>query len=140
MYKGVIMRKKSGELKMLATLAKKRLLHAEYVAPTDTKDSFRPSSASSYFITNARALRRLKADTEYVKITDTVDEGFVRSVVKMLSCDSDIYNPLGVLSDNDYFRSLSDTEKQFYILNLSDKYNSVKDMFDRNLLDAVKIS
>ncbi|MBQ9791862.1 MAG: hypothetical protein IJW28_04670 [Clostridia bacterium] len=134
------MKRKNSELKMLANLAKKRLLHTEYVAFNDTKENKNIVTASSYFITNAKALRRLKAETEYVKITDSIDSGFVKSVVNMLSQDNDVYNPLGRLSDNDYFQSLSDIEKQFYILNLSDKYTSIKTMFDTNKLDMLKIS
>lgn len=134
------MKRKNNELKMLANLAKQRLLHAEYVGQNSVETDKPKVTASSYFITNAKALRRLKAETEYVKLTDSIDSGFIKNVVSMLSLDKDIYNPLGVLSDNEYFRSLSEVEKQFYILNLSDKYTSIKSMYDTNQLDALKIS
>ena len=134
------MKRKNNELKMLANLAKQRLLNAEYVAVNDKNTVKSRRAASSYFITNAKALRRLKAETEYVKITDSIDSGFIKNVVGLLTLDEDIYNPLGVLSDNDYFQSLSDVEKQFYILNLSDKYTSIKSMFDSDKLGAFKIS
>ena len=38
----------------------------------------------------------------------------------------DCYNPLGRLCDHTYFETLSEQQKEFYILNLSDKYNKVK--------------
>ena len=133
------MKRKNNELKMLANLAKHRLLKADYVS---TKDDYKPTKtyASSYFIKNAQAMRKLKAETEYVTITNNNDDDFVKSVVSMISSGTNEYNPLGKLSDNDYFNKLGDVEKQFYILMLSDKYNRVKNMIESRELDVLKIS
>ena len=111
---------RSNELKFLANLAKQRLMNQNYTErPTIARNK-----ASSYFIQNALALRRMKAETNYITIKQQDDIEFIEKVKKLI--DEDCYNPLGVLSDNDYFRTLDNAEKQFYILKLSEKYNKVK--------------
>ena len=111
---------KNNELKFLANLAKQRLMNKDYSAETKTKRN----TVSSYYIQNARALKRLKAETNYVKINTKEDAGFIESVKKLL--EKDCYNPLGELCDKKYFETLNSHEKEFYILNLSEKYNKVK--------------
>lgn len=111
---------KNNELKFLANLAKQRLMKKDYTEP---KKQTR-SRVSSYFLENARALKRLKAETNYVTIKTDEDLEFIENVKKLI--DEDCYNPLGRLSDNNYFSTLSPREKEFYILNLSEKYNKVK--------------
>ena len=111
---------KSNELKFLANLAKQRLMNKNYTAEVESKKN----KASSYFIQNARALKKLKAETSYITIKNEEDSEFVESVRKIL--EEDCYNPLGKLCDTNYFDSLDDSQKEFYILNLSDKYNRVK--------------
>lgn len=120
---------KNNELKFLASLAKQRLMQKDYGTP-QTQNKNR---ASSYFLQNARALKRLKAETNYVTITNAIDVAFVEEVKKLM--DEDCYNPLGVLCDREYFNSLSTSEKEFYILNLSDKYNEAKNrLIDQRLV------
>ena len=111
---------RSNELKFLANLAKQRLMHKDYNAPqTNSRNK-----ASNYFIQNALAIKRLKAETNYVTIKDQEDIEFVEKVKNLIY--SDCYNPLGELCDKEYFNTLSGVEKEFYILNLSEKYNKVK--------------
>ena len=112
---------RNNELKFLANLAKQRLMQQDY---TNVKEKVK-NKASNYFLQNARALKKLKAETNYVVLSDSIDVGFVESVRKLI--DEDCYNPLGVLCDREYFNSLSSSEKEFYILNLSEKYNRVRD-------------
>ena len=112
---------KNTELKFLANLAKHRLMNKDYSAPQENKRN----KASSYFIQNAKALKRLKAETNYVTIKNEEDIEFIDHVRKLI--DEDCYNPLGILSDNEYFKTLNQFEKEFYILKLSEKYNKVKD-------------
>ena len=111
---------RNSDLKFLANLAKQRLRNKNY----EEQKSIRRNTASSYFIQNARALKRLKAETSYVTIQNKDDEEFVNKVRDLL--DNDCYNPLGILCDNNYFSTLNQFEKEFYILNLSEKYNRVK--------------
>lgn len=112
---------KNNELKFLANLAKQRLMQKDY---SKVKEKSK-NSASSYFLQNARALKKLKAETNYVTIENKIDVAFVEAVKRLV--ENDCYNPLGVLCDQSYFNSLNETEKEFYILNLSEKYNEVKD-------------
>jgi len=111
---------KNTELKFLANLAKQRLMNKDYSAPQPNRNR-----ASNYFIQNAKALKRLKAETNYVTIKREEDIEFIDKVRQLI--DEDCYNPLGVLCDNSYFQTLDSTQKEFYILTLSEKYNKVKD-------------
>ena len=111
---------RNNELKFLANLAKQRLMNQDY----SEKVSVNRNKASNYFIQNALALRKLKAETNYVTIKESDDSEFVDKVRNLLS--EDCYNPLGKLCDNEYFKTLDTFQKQFYILNLSEKYNKVK--------------
>lgn len=111
---------KNTELKFLANLAKQRLMNKDYSAQaTKTRNQ-----ASNYFIQNARALKKLKAETNYVTIKREEDIEFIEKVRKLIA--DDCYNPLGILCDNSYFDTLDASQKQFYILTLSEKYNRVK--------------
>ena len=110
---------RSNELKMLANLAKQRLMSKDYTASEKTK-----SKTSSYFIQNALAIKRLKAETNYITIKQNEDMEFIEKVRNLI--DEDCYNPLGRLCDADYFNSLDGFQKEFYILNLSEKYNKVR--------------
>lgn len=112
---------KNDELKFLANLAKQRLMNKNY----GDKPMSPRNKASSYFIQNALALKKIKAETNYVTIKDEEDIEFIEKVRSILS--EDCYNPLGILCDKTYFDSLDERERQFYILNLSEKYNKVKD-------------
>ena len=112
---------KSTELKFLANLAKQRLMNKDYTSqPPKNRNK-----ASSYFIQNAKALKRLKAETNYVTIKNEEDIEFIEHVRRLIS--EDCYNPLGQLCDRQYFDSLDSYQKEFYILTLSEKYNKVKD-------------
>lgn len=111
---------KNNQLKFLANLAKQRLMNKSYdEIPVNPKNK-----ASSYFIQNALALKKIKAETSYITIKDQEDVEFIDKVRQMIA--EDCYNPLGKLCDKDYFDTLDEREKQFYILKLSEKYNRVK--------------
>lgn len=110
---------RNNQLKFLANLAKQRLMNKDY-----SEKPINKNKASSYFIQNALALRRLKAETSYVTIKNNEDIEFVEKVKSLI--DEDCYNPLGRLCDKDYFQTLDTFQKEFYILNLSEKYNKVK--------------
>lgn len=111
---------KNNELKFLANLAKQRLMNKDYKEPPIRVRN----KASSYFIQNALALKRIKAETNYVTIQDKEDIEFIDKVRDLIA--EDCYNPLGRLCDNEYFQSLNEFEKECYILNLSDKYTKVR--------------
>ena len=111
---------KNNELKFLANLAKQRLMKKNY----EETPKISRNKASGYFIQNALALKKLQAETSYVTIKDQEDIEFIERVRTLAS--EDCYNPLGVLCDSQYFQTLNQFEKEFYILTLSEKYNKVK--------------
>jgi hypothetical protein len=110
---------RSNELKFLANLAKQRLINKDYSEKPCSRNK-----ASNYFIQNALAIKKLKAETNYVTIKENEDLEFIEKVRSII--DEDCYNPLDRLCDKAYFNSLDSTQKQFYILNLSEKYNKVR--------------
>ena len=112
---------KNTQLKFLANLAKQRLMNQDYSEPKAKSRN----TASNYFIQNALAIRKLKAETNYVTIKEEEDIEFINKVKDLLQ--DDCYNPLGKLCDYEYFCGLNQFEKEFYILNLREKYNRVKD-------------
>lgn len=118
----------SNELKNLAMLAKQRLKNASYDGSVPTKKS----KVNSYFVKNISAMKKNTGSHEFVTISDTEDLQFLKKVFTMLSSAEDVYNPLGRLIDKKYYDTLSDTEKQFYVLRLSDKYRIAKQKYEES--------
>ncbi|MBE5735021.1 MAG: hypothetical protein E7361_01015 [Clostridiales bacterium] len=118
------MRKRNNQLKILANIAKQRLMKGEY-KETEEKQTFVPK-VSNYFIKNACAMKKLKAKIEYVKIGSRIDDEFERRVIELLDADDYSLNPFAQLIDIDIFNGLSDVEKQSYILTMAEKYNDVR--------------
>lgn len=127
------MGRKNNQLKLLANLAKKRMLNKEYEIPNIIHECLKPK-VSSYFIQNAKGLKKLQAKTEFVSIKNIEDENFISQVVTMLKSKELLINPLGQLTDKNIYCKLSEVEKQSYMLRLSEKYNKIKDMFERQML------
>lgn len=126
------MRKNNNQLKMLANLAKQRLLNKEYENP-EPKSVFN-KNASSYFLKNAKALKKLTAQTEFLIISDKEDEKFVKKVYSILESSECTFNILSKLIDKDYYKTLNEIEKQQYMLNVSDRYNKVKEEYFRTVV------
>lgn len=122
------MSRKNNQLRMLANLARKRMLNGNY-DENNTITNYSTKKVSNYFIKNAQAMKKLSAKTEFITIKMEDDSQFINKVVGMLKANSEIINPLGILSDNNYLKTLNEAEKQNYILRLSDKYNKIKDAY-----------
>ncbi len=118
------MAKKNNQLKVLASLAKKRLMRGEYEEPTP-KDIIVPS-VNSYFIKNAQAMKRFKAKVINVSISGEIDHNFRQKVYDIL--DNDYYDlcPLAKLVDGNIYTKLNEIEKQSYILKLAEQYSQIK--------------
>ena len=129
--------KKSNELRALANLARQRLLNKDYTETKNEKDLLK-NKVSAYFIENAKAMKRLRAETKFVSISEKEDADFIRKVV--LSIKQDELNSLGKLTDEKYYNSLDDREKQLYMLKLSEKLNKIKDAYERNLIPSELIA
>ncbi len=122
------MSRKNNQLRMLANLARKRMLNGNY-DENNIITNYSTKKVSNYFIKNAQAMKKLSAKTEFITIKMEDDSQFINKVVGMLKANSEIINPLGILSDNNYLKTLNEAEKQNYILRLSDKYNKIKDAY-----------
>ncbi len=122
------MGKRNNQLKMLANIAKKRLMTGNYQEP-EQKDSFAPK-VSSYFIKNASAMKKITAKIEYIKISGEIDEEFREKVFDILNEDYYDLNPFAKLIDSNKYNTLTEIEKQSYVLSIAEKYNSIKDNYD----------
>ncbi len=121
------MRKRNNQLKMLANIAKQRLMKGEY-KESEEKQTFVPK-VSSYFIKNASAMKKITAKIEYVKISGKIDNEFEERVRDLLETDYYSLNPFSKLIDIELYNSLNDIEKQSYMLSLAEKYNDVRQKY-----------
>ena len=105
-------------LKILAQKAKKRLSSAgqNYENGTGEKHTLAYLSPTKYAIVLSR--QKIEEDPLFEKVKKLLDKG-------------DIYNPLGELTDKNLFNSLSNLEKEKYIMDISKRYNEIKDYFLR---------
>ncbi len=117
----------NSELRNLANLAKQRMKMGNYDAINVGKGGAFKNKASSYFICNARALRKVGQKAEIITITDAEDKDFVSKVHSILSEQGVVCNPIGRLVDKKLFSTMSEYERELYILTLSDKFNKIKD-------------
>ena len=96
------------------------------------EDKLFKNKVSAYFLENAKAMKKLTAETKFVSISNKEDEEFVRKVVSVLMKNE--LKSLGELTDKDYYKSLNDREKQLYMLKLSEKLNKIKEAYEQKLL------
>ena len=114
-------------LKSLANMAKQRLKNGSYTKEM-AKTVISKTRASAYFYKNAMAIRKKGLKAEFVTI-DLKDDKFERRVFNLLDNNDLLCNPIGKLVDKNYYNSLNEYEKQFYILSLCDKYNQAKSKY-----------
>lgn len=121
------MKRKNNELKMLALLAKKRLMNSNYL--DNNFDKKIKKQVSTYYIKNARSVLNIKGECKFVRISNDEDENLIKSVYEILNNNEDVLNPLGLLCDKKHFCTLNECQKQFYMLNLAEKYNKIKENY-----------
>ena len=125
------MRRKSGGLRALANLAKQRMLNKDY-KENIAEDKLFKNKVSAYFLENAKAMKKLTAETKFVSISNKEDEEFVRKVVSILMKNE--LRSLGELTDKNYYNYLNDREKQLYMLRLSEKVTKIKEEYDKTVV------
>jgi len=121
------MGKRNNQLKVLANLAKRRLMKGDY-EPPQTTISTNPK-VSNYFIKNAQALRKLTAKVVFVSIDGKIKPEFKSKVYEILDNNYYDLNPISKLIDYQVYKKLSDVEKQSYILDIAEKYNYLKEQY-----------
>ncbi len=123
------------QLKILASLAKKRLIEKNYETE-NKRNSFLSRKVSTYFLENAKAMKKITAKIEYVSISNHENQDFIKKVVDII-VSGNVINPLGMLTDHAYYNKLTERERQFYMLTLSDRYIKVKELYENNMLSEV---
>ncbi len=103
-------------LKMLAQKAKKRLRTAGQNITTNENEKTKSAylSQASYAIVASK---------------QTIEEDPLFEKVKKLMSKEDVFNPLAELTDYAVFNKLSSVEKEKYIMDISKRYNEIKDYF-----------
>ena len=103
-------------LKLLAQKAKKRLSSAgQTISQKQTTTAY--LSQSTYAI--VANLQDIKEDPLYDKVK------------KLLERD-DVFNPIAELTDHKIFDTLSQIDKERYVIDISKRYNELKDYFINN--------
>ena len=111
-------------LKIMAQKAKKRLSSAGQTIPEHSeKNSLAYLSLQNYAIVASR---------------QTIEEDPLFEKVKKILQKGDIINPLAELTDYSVFNKLSGAEKERYIIDISKRYNKIRDYFlsNSNLLNT----
>ena len=102
-------------LKLLAQKAKKRLSTAGQTISQKQTTAY--LSQSTYAI--VANLQDIKEDPLFAKVK------------KILERD-DVFNPIAELTDHKIFDTLSQVEKERYIIDLSKRYNELRDYLQKN--------
>ena len=99
-------------LKLLAQKAKKRL-----------------STAGQTVVKNKTTAYLSQGGYAIVASKQKIEEDPLFEKVKKLLEKEDVFNPLAELTDYDVFNNLSSIEKEKYIIDISKRYNEIKEYF-----------
>ncbi|MBQ8451541.1 MAG: hypothetical protein IJ538_02055 [Clostridia bacterium] len=114
---------KSSALKLLAQKAKKRLASAGKTnEQIEEKQTHAYLSPTTYKIVAGK--QKIEDDPLYDKVK------------KILDTNPDKINPLHDLTDKKFFDSLTQTEKEMYIIDISKRYNRIREYYLSNKLDG----
>ena len=103
-------------LKQLAQKAKKRLSTAGQSITKNETEKIKSAYLS-------------QAKYAIVASKQSIEEDPLFEKVKKLLAKEDVFNPLAELTDYSIFNKLSALEKEKYIMDISKRYNEIKDYF-----------
>lgn len=106
----------SSALKLLAQKAKKRLSTAGQNLPKNETEK-----SKSVYLSQARYA--------IVASKQTIEEDPLFDKVKRLMEREDVFSPLAELTDKTVFEKLSSPAKEKYIIDISKRYNEIKNYF-----------
>lgn len=119
-------------LKKLAFDAKNRLKHCSY----KNKEENQNIKRNIAFQNHIRMVMESECKSPEITIKVINDyaeqEAFQNRVYELLSKDEECINPLKELVDTKMLALMTDTEKQRYIFDLSEKYITVRDDYYKN--------
>lgn len=119
-------------LKKLAFDAKNRLKHCSY----KNKEENQNIKRNIAFQNHIRMVMESECKSPEITIKVINDyaeqEAFQNRVYELLSKDEECLNPLKELVDTKMLALMTDTEKQKYIFDLSEKYITVRDDYYKN--------
>ncbi len=107
---------RSSALKLLAQKAKKRLS----TAGQNYSNSQSDKTTLAYLSPTSYAIVASKQSIE--------DDPLFDKVKKIMECDN-IINPLAELTDYTVFNNLSNSQKEMYIIDISKRYNRIREYF-----------
>ncbi len=124
-------------LKMLAKEAKQRMKKGFWKECEAKLDNER-NHAKQQGINESKMERyfQQKVVTE-IRGDDTKDEFYLK-VRDLLLCEGEVSDAIGRLTDKEYYATLSYSEKQRYMLELSDKYLKALERFKREYEFEIK--
>mgnify|MGYP003571294353 CR=1 FL=1 len=124
--------KNKSVLKELIMSAKERLRHRDYGNSNYNYESKLQDKIKTNNVLRLIASKEFKrADITITTINSKDDEEFNKRVINLLTTNPNTISPLAELIDINKYKSLTDVEKQKYILNLSEKYVKIKETFEQ---------
>lgn len=126
--------KNKSVLKELILSAKERLKHHDYGTVDYNRGSKMQDKIKTNHVLHLLASSEFKrADIIVKPLSTKEDEIFNQKVINLLKTNPNSLSPLAELVDIEKYKTLTDTEKQNYILNLSEKYVKIRKNFEQNL-------
>lgn len=123
--------KNKSVLKELIQSAKERLKHHDYGSVDYNRESIKQDKRKTNHVLRLLASNEFKrADIIVKPISTKEDEIFNKKVIELLTNNPNTTSPLAELIDINKYKNLSDTDKQDYILTISEKYCKIKQEFE----------
>ncbi len=122
--------------KQLAKNAKQRLKNRSY----KREEILQPQRVNLQSVNKNTKVQKLKCrfmPEIIIRKTDFgIKEEFANRVYEILKMEDTILNPIGKLVDEKHMKKLSSENKQRYLFDLSEKYNKIRENYEREESEA----